>query len=149
MTKHTKRRAFALLSVCLAVACSETPAAPLALNGDWEVQQIAGASLGEGVRIRMDIDARSGRMTGFTGCNEFNAEVTAFGDAISISAPAEADAPCPSPAAQTDETRFLAVLGSIARFSRHGRSLELLPREPGEALVRLRFSDVQDADGGN
>jgi hypothetical protein len=100
MAKQTKRRAFALLFVCLAVACAETPAAPRALDGDWDVQQIAGASLGEGVRIR------------------------------------------------TDETRFLAVLASIARFSRHGRALELLPREPGEALLRLRFSDAQDAEGG-
>lgn len=39
------------------------------------------------------------------------------------------------------------VLGSIARFSRRGRALELLPREPGEALIRLRYSDVQDAGG--
>ena len=28
-----------------------------------------------------------------------------------------------------------------------GRSLELLPREQGEALLRPRFSDVQDAAG--
>ena len=109
------------------------------------MQQIAGASLGEGVRIRVNIDAVNGAITGFTGCNDFSAPISAFGDSIAIGAPVEQDAPCPNQAAATDETRFLMVLGSVARFSRHGRALELLPRDPGEALVRLRFADTQDA----
>jgi len=140
-------RSIAVIFVSIAAACAQAPAAPPELDGNWEVQQIAGASLGAGVRIRLDIDAETGRMNGFTGCNGFNAQISAFGDTIAIGAPVEEDASCPSEAASNDEQRFLMVLGSVARFSRHGRALELLPRDPGEALIRLRYSDVQDAGG--
>lgn len=147
MANSTILRGIGAMFVCLAAACAEAPAAPLELDGNWEVQQIAGASLGEGVRIRLGIDAETGRISGFTGCNAFSAQMSAFGDTIAIGAPVEEDAPCPSEAASTDEQRFVMVLGSVARFSRHGRALELLPRDPGEALIRLRYSDVQDPSG--
>ena len=137
----------AVLAIGLTFGCARSPALPEAIDGRWDVQQIAGASLGEGVRINIDIDARQGRMTGFTGCNRFSAQVSAFGQMITIGAVREDAGDCPSAAAATDETRFLTVLGSVARYVRNGRSLELLPREQGEALLRLRFSDVQDAIG--
>lgn len=140
----SKRMALAALVIVLASGCARPPAAPQALAGSWDVQQVAGASLGEGVRIRLDIDASQGRISGFTGCNSFSASLESFGDSIAIGSVAEDDAACPSEAAATDETRFLMVLGSVGRYSRHGRALELLPREQGEALVRLRFADVQD-----
>lgn len=106
MPNNTMRRALGMLAVCLAAACARAPAAPRALDGDWEVQQIAGASLGEGVRIRLDIEAETGRMKGFTGCNEFNAQMSAFGDSIAIGAPVEEDGPCSNEAASTDERVF-------------------------------------------
>ncbi len=147
MPKSMILRGIAVIFVSVAAACAQAPATPTELDGDWEVQQIAGASLGEGVRIRLDVDAETGRISGFTGCNAFTAQMSAFGDTIAIGSPVEEDASCPSEAASTDEQRFLMVLGSVARFSRHGRALELLPRDPGEALIRLRYSDVQDAGG--
>jgi heat shock protein HslJ len=134
-------RALAVLAMGLAASCDKPAAAPAELQGNWDVQQVAGASLGEGVRIHIAIDAQSGRISGFTGCNDFTASLTSFGDMIAIGAPSETNAPCPSPAAETDETRFLMVLGSVGRFARHGRSLELLPREHGEALLLLRNTD--------
>ena len=147
---RSRRMRFGLLCAGLLLTWGCTPQGelPQALDGDWDVQQVAGASLGEGVRIHIDIDAERGLITGFTGCNEFSAPMDAFSDAISIGQVREEDAPCPSPAAATDETRFLGVLSSIGRYSRRGRSLELLPRESGEALLRLRYADVQDAQGG-
>lgn len=145
MRRHRMRLGLVCMGLALAWGCAQQGELPQALNGDWDVQQIAGASLGEGVRVRVDIDAERGLITGFTGCNEFSAPMNAFSDAISIGQVREVDAPCPSPAAATDETRFLGVLNSIGRYSRHGRSLELLPRESGEALLRLRYADVQDA----
>ena len=140
----SKTMALAVLTVVLASGCARPPAAPQALAGSWDVQQVAGASLGEGVAIRVDIDANEGRISGFTGCNTFTASLQSFGDTIAIGAVAEDDAACPTEAAATDETRFLMVLGSVGRFSRHGRALELLPREQGEALLRLRFADIQN-----
>ena len=144
---HPIVRTLALTALVLVLACTPQPRLPEALSGAWDVQQIAGASLGEEVRIRVNINAEQGRITGFTGCNDFSAPMTAFSDAISIGAVREDDAPCASVAAATDETRLLGVLSSIGRYSRHGRSLELLPRETGEALLRLRYADVQDAVG--
>jgi heat shock protein HslJ len=137
----------AVLAVGLTFGCARSSALPEAIDGRWDVQQIAGASLGEGVRINIDIDARQGRMSGFTGCNGFSAPVSAFGQMITIGAVREDAGDCPSAAAATDEARFLMVLGSVARYARNGRSLELLPREHGEALLRLRFSDAQEAAG--
>jgi heat shock protein HslJ len=115
---------------------------PAELGGRWEVQQIAGASLGEGVRIDVAIDAQTGAMTGFTGCNGFSAPMTGFAQTISVGAVTEEAGTCPSEAAATDETRFLRVLPSIQRFARHGKSLELLAQASGEdALVRLRLAE--------
>jgi heat shock protein HslJ len=134
--------AFGLLS-----GCARPPTLPAALDGSWEVQQIAGGSLGEGVRLSVEIDAEQGQVSGFTGCNRFSAPVSSFGAMISIGAVSEDAAACPNAAAATDEARFLMVLHAVGRYARNGRSLELLPREQGEALLRLRFSDAQNAAG--
>lgn len=131
-----------LVAAALLAACTQTPVLPDALNGSWTVQQIAGASLGEGVRVHMTIDARTGSVTGYTGCHDFSATMTSFGDAISIGAVQEQPGACATPAAATDQTRFMRVLGYIQRFIRHGRSLELLRNEAGDALLRLRADDA-------
>lgn len=136
-----KRFALAAMAACLLAACARPTAVSEELNGRWDVQQTAGASLGEGVHIEVTIDARTGAMSGFTGCNAFDANITAFSDAIAIGAVREAPQTCASAAAATDETRFLRVLSSIRRFVRHGKSLELLGNDAGDALVRLRFDD--------
>ena len=133
------------MALMVAGACQPAPALPGALEGRWDVQQIAGANLGEGVHIDIHIDTVEGQLSGFTGCNRFTAPVSSFGESIAIGVVREEDAPCASLAATTDETRFLMVLGSIGRFVRHGRSLELLPREQGEALIRLRYADNQQS----
>lgn len=122
-------------------ACSPAPEPPSDLTGRWRVQQIAGASLGEGVRAYLDIDAEAGVASGNTGCNGFTAPVTVYDRAISFGAVTEDAAACPSEAAATDEARFLGVLGSVRRYARSGRALELLPQEYGEALLLLRLED--------
>lgn len=116
---------------------------PSELGGRWEVQQIAGASLGEGVDVWIEIDPATGAMHGFTGCNAFTATMSSFGDALSVGAVSETAAECPSAAAATDEARFLGVLPSVQRHILHGRALELLSTTPGaEALLRLRLADA-------
>lgn len=119
-------------------ACS--PQESNTLNGHWEVQQIAGASLGENVDIWILIDGDAA--TGFTGCHDFSTTLATFGTNVSFSPLQEQSGECASMAAATDEARFLGVLPSVQRYVRHGRSLELLPQTPGaEALIRLRLTD--------
>jgi heat shock protein HslJ len=132
--------------VALIAACGQVVSgadAPAELAGRWDVQQIAGASLGEGVDVTVEIDVARGEIAGFTGCNGFSAPLSTFGETIAVGAIAEGEGACPSEAAATDEARFLGVLPHIQRFSRRGRSLELLPAAPGEALLLLRLADEQ------
>ena len=136
----TKLMVLAASLVALA-ACTQSPPLPTELAGRWDVQQIAGASLGEGVDIWVEIDPASGAITGFTGCNGFTATMTSFSEAISIGAVSEEVVACATPEAGVDEARFLGVLGSVQRYVRHGRALELMSNASGEALLRLRNED--------
>jgi heat shock protein HslJ len=140
MMKRTKLMVLAA-SLTVLAACTQSPALPTELAGRWDVQQITSASLGEGVDIWVEIDPASGAVTGFTGCNGFNATMTSFSEAITIGAITEEDAVCETPEAGVDEARFLGVLGSVQRYVRHGRSLELMSNASGEALLRLRNED--------
>lgn len=143
------KRAFVLrrvvvMSLATALAsCGflNTDKAPAELSGPWIVQQIAGASLGQHVEIFLEIDARSGRLTGFTGCNRFSATMTSFGDALSVGEIQEQPGRCANAAAATDRARFLAVLPLVRRYARRGNSLELLPQGYGEALLKLRVDN--------
>lgn len=119
-------------------ACQPTNQ-PIDMNGRWEVQEIAGASLGEGVDIWMEIDAEAGAISGFTGCNNFTASLESFGEALAVGAISEEPGACPSQAAATDETRFLMVLPQVQRRIQRGASLELLQALSGsETLIKLR-----------
>lgn len=132
-------RKLTVLAVMALAACGGGSGAPAELAGRWEVQQIAGASLGEGVDVWMEIDAAAGRITGFTGCNNFNAALSGFGQTLSVSAVTEEVGECASPEAATDEARFLGVLPNVKRRIQHGASLELTDTLQGpDALLRLR-----------
>jgi len=126
----------------LALAACAQPQPTSELGGRWEVQQIAGASLGDGIYIWLEIDPATSAVNGFTGCNNFTARVNEFGATLAFTPVVEGAGACPSDAAATDEARLLGVLPSITRHVRNGRSLELLPMEEGaEALIRLRLAD--------
>lgn len=130
------------LAAALLVSISACAPKPSPLDGDWLVQQIAGAPLAAEERIYFAIDTRAGTLRGSTGCNDFHAELRLFEDAVTIGNIAEEAGACPSAAAQTNEARLLAVLPSVARYVRHGASLELLAGEPQpDALLRLRADD--------
>jgi heat shock protein HslJ len=125
-------------------ACQRTAQAPDDLTGRWRVQQIAGASLGEGVDVWMEIDAQTGTITGFTGCNNFSAPLTGFGERLAVGAILEEPGACADDAAATDEQRFLTVLPHVERRIRRGASLELLEAPSGsEALLRLRLDEPE------
>lgn len=133
-----------LLAAPLALALwacgqGERSEAPADLTGRWRVQQVAGASLGEGVDIWFEIDAATGQVQGFTGCNNFTTTMSAFGNMLAIAAVSEEPGDCPSEAAATDEERFLRVLPLVQRHIRRGHSLELLQAASGsETLIRAR-----------
>jgi heat shock protein HslJ len=129
-------------AVAMALAACAPTTEPQELTGRWDVQQIAGAPLGEGVDIWIEIDQATGAVSGFTGCNTFTSTLASYGVGATFAPPQEADGACASDEATTDETRFVMVLPSVRRFIRNGRSLELLPAEAGsEALLRLRLTD--------
>lgn len=125
------------LAAAAALAACGQPESELA--GRWEVQEIAGASLGEGVDIWMEFDAAGESVRGFTGCNAFTASTAVFEATIGFGPLQEAPGECPSDAAATDETRFTRVLPAVQRYILRGDSLELLqPARGSETLVRLR-----------
>ncbi|MBL8538573.1 MAG: META domain-containing protein [Hyphomonadaceae bacterium] len=122
--------------------CQRSAEAPMDLSGRWDVQEIAGASLGEGVDIWMEVDAETGAITGFTGCNNFSAHLSSFGERLAIGDVVEETGDCPTEAAATDEARFLVVLPRVERRIRRGASLELLPIASGsETLLKLRLDE--------
>lgn len=138
-----KRTMLAIAALGLS-ACGRGPEAPAALDGRWDVQQIAGASLGQNVDIWIEIDVERGVLTGYTGCNSFSAPLSSFSEMISVGAITEEAGECPSEAAATDEARFLLVLPRVQRHIRHGASLELLEAPAGgEALLRLRAVEAE------
>lgn len=133
---------FAAAVAASLAACTPQPAAVSDLDGAWLVQQIGGASLNAEERIYFTIDTEGGAIWGSTGCNEFSASITAYGETFAISGVTEQDAPCPNEAAGVNEARFLGVLPSVARYARRGAALELLAREPqADALILARTDD--------
>ncbi|MEZ5994608.1 MAG: META domain-containing protein [Hyphomonadaceae bacterium] len=136
-----KARSMILAAVVMA-ACTQQSSAPADLAGRWDVQQIAGASLGEGVDIWIEIDPEAGTIAGFTGCRDFTASLSSFGESLAVGALTQAPGECPSEAAATDEARFVTVLPQTQRRIVRGASLELLQAAPGsEALLRLRRAE--------
>jgi heat shock protein HslJ len=131
-----------MLALAALGACERSTGIPEDLTGRWNVQEIASASLGEGVDIWMEIDAATGAVSGFTGCNNFSASLSGFGQMIAVGAITEEPGECASEAAATDETRFLMVLPQVQRRIRRGASLELLQAPSGsETLIRLRLNE--------
>ena len=122
-------------------ACDQRRALPAELDGAWIVQEIAGAPLGDGVEIYLEIDADTGAVTGFAGCTRFTTSISSFSEALAVGPVATEPGACPSAEAETDQRRFLGVLPFVQRYARRGKSLELLPQGPGEALLRLRVDD--------
>ena len=135
------RLAAAILAVGLTGCDLQHPKLPAELGGPWVVQQIAGASLGAGDEIYFEVNAATGEIVGYTGCNRFRAPMTSFGNVLTIGAIQEQPGQCASAAAATDKARFVGVLSSVRRYARHGKSLELLPQGSGEALLLLRVDN--------
>lgn len=128
-----------LIGIFAALALNACAQQQSELAGRWDVQQIAGASLGDGVDIWVEFDQSGESVTGFTGCNNFTTTATLFETSIAFSPPVEAAGECASEAAATDEARFLGVLPHVQRYILRGNSLELLQAPSGsETLVRLR-----------
>ena len=134
---------YVLVAVASALTLAGCQPVDTSLAGRWRVQQIAGASLGEGVEIWMTFDIANETVSGFTACNEFAAPLNTFGDAFTIGAISEGEGECGSMAAATDEQRLLLVLPQVQRRILRGKSLELLQAASGsETLIRLRREDA-------
>jgi heat shock protein HslJ len=132
-----KKHLLALTAALAIAACSAS--GPHELAGRWEVQQIAGASLGQGVDIWIEFDNSGEAVSGFTGCNAFTTTAALFETSVTFAMPVEEAGECATQAASTDEARFLGVLPVVQRYIRRGNSLELLQAPSGsEALLKLR-----------
>ncbi len=89
---HTHSKLMLAAGLMLLAACAPGGAAiPEGLGGRWDVQQIAGASLDEGIDQWIEIDAATGAISGFTGCNAFSATMSAFSESLAIGAVREDD----------------------------------------------------------
>lgn len=75
------RFVIAAAAVVSLTACSQ-PRSDLA--GRWEVQQIAGASLGDGVDIWIEFDEAGDTVRGFTGCRAFTGDAEVFGAMLTL-----------------------------------------------------------------
>lgn len=121
-------------AVCALAACAPEAPEPSQLDGDWLVQQIAGADLNAEARIHFTIEGE--RISGSTGCNNFTGAVTQFQNTVTISNVAATERACLEEAANVNEQRFLAVLPAVTRFVRNGARLELLSNSEELLLAR-------------
>jgi len=133
-------RAWIMIAALALVACGRQ--AERELDGRWEVQQIAGASLGEGVEIWIEFDEVAEIVNGYSGCKPFSASLATFERTVAFGPINQAPGECQSPEAATDEARLLIALPAVQRYARRGNSLELLQLAQGsETLIRLRRVD--------
>ncbi len=113
---------------CLAVllaACGQRPSVTEELSGRWRVQQIAGASLGEGVDIWVEIDPAAGAISGFTGCNNFTAGVESEAQHLRFTAIATTRMACAESGMAT-ERNLLTALEHTRAYRLEGGELLLL-----------------------
>ncbi|HJK98387.1 MAG TPA: META domain-containing protein [Polyangiaceae bacterium LLY-WYZ-14_1] len=114
-------------------ARSEAPGSP---EGAWVVTELAGQSPGEGPAPTLAIPADGGQVSGQTGCNRYQAELTVTGQRLRLGPVAATKRACPGPR-MTTERRFLEALSAVARFelAADGHTLRLFD-DAGRPVLR-------------
>lgn len=128
-----------MLSLMLAVmACGGGAAVPAPLPGtSWVLHEIGGAPVVEPGRATLGF-AESGRASGNGSCNRFSGTATIAGDSLSLGPLMSTKMACADEALTSQETRYLASLGSAQRYAIAGDTLRIYLAGGGE----LRFVRV-------
>jgi len=116
--------------------CGGDPAELLA-DGPWRVVALAGEPVPADSAPTLDFDTDGG-LAGSAGCNRYRAGYTLTGEGLTVGpAPATLMA-CPARAVGERETRFLAFLETVRRFSVEPDGRLVLHAEDGGRLVATR-----------
>ncbi len=116
-------------ALAAAAVLASFAAAPFAWAHDYRVVAVNGVAAPEGQRLTL----REHRLSGFGGCNEFEAAVRVSRPVIRWLEPLRSSGrPCPDPALRDAEQALIsAVDGAVGfRFEQGGRHLRLIGRAP-------------------
>ncbi|MEQ8968147.1 MAG: META domain-containing protein [Azospirillaceae bacterium] len=116
--------------------CGGDPAALLA-DGPWRVVALAGETVPADSAPTLDFDAQGG-LAGSAGCNRYRATYTLTGEGLTVGPAAATLMACPDRAVGERETRFLAFLETVRRFSVEPDGRLVLHAEDGRRLVAAR-----------
>lgn len=130
---RTTRQAAVLLAVG---ACGGDGAAVVVpLPGtSWVLEEVGGAPVVARGRATLEF-AESGRASGNGSCNRFSGTATIAGDSLSFGPLMSTKMACVEEALTSQETRYLAALGSAQRYAIAGDTLRIYLADGGE----LRF----------
>ncbi len=97
---------------------------------------VSGAGLEKVKDFEPSFALNSGQMSGYTGCNHFQAEFKTSGNNIKINFKLKTSMPCSSQQAVAAELAFEEFLRSVERFETDAETLKLLNAEGSSLLMR-------------
>jgi len=119
-------------------ACSARDHSQTLEGATWLLEFLRGESVLSEKTITAGFQG-NGRMSGSTGCNNFNAAYTTDGDMITISPGATTLMACPTPT-MIQESAFLDVLASATTYKIEGDEMEL--KDTSGAVI-AKFSALE------
>jgi putative lipoprotein len=129
----------------LVVAAGQKPAPEAAIaklyDMKLEVIALSGAKLVDGLYPTLMLSADL-RASGSSGCNNWFAQATLDGDAISFSPAAATRKACPAPGLAAQETVFFAALENVTRWQMRGQQMQLLDAKGDELILLAPLPDV-------
>ncbi len=126
-----------ILAVALA-ACNAGGQSQSLEGTNWVLESLRGESALSETTVMAGFQV-DGRMSGSTGCNNYNAAYTTDGDTITISPGATTLMACPTPI-MAQESAFLDVLASATTYKIEGDEMEL---KDASGAVIAKFSDLE------
>ena len=126
-----------ILAVTLAV-CNAGGQSQSLEGTNWVLESLRGESALSETTVMAGFQV-DGRMSGSTGCNNYNAAYTTDGDTITISPGATTLMACPTPI-MAQESAFLDVLASATTYKIEGDEMEL---KDASGAVIAKFSDLE------
>ena len=123
-----------VLSVALSAGAAQQQAR--ALEGDWQVTQLAGQPVPDDVTVTMRFDAE-GRVSGKGGCNRYSGTYVPAGDALTFGPVAMTRMACPGEAMRV-EARFSGALEGVTRAVFDDAGILTLSGADGGPLVVAR-----------
>ena len=131
--------AFASAVLWIAFDVSTGPVQKITLEGTtWSVATVAG-QLVSGISSppQLALDAKTGRVSGFTGCNDFSARYRRQGRGLAFQRVTYTRKGCVEPALAKTEAAFLDALRRVRFWRIDGTTLSLL-NAAGRSVMTLR-----------